>query len=164
MHISAKEHYGLRAIIELARRDAAGPVSLKEIASAQGISLGYLEQVMPCLLAAGLVNSTRGARGGYALARAPAEIVVGDVLRALCSGQIFDLQCMREADEGQCQREKVCIARRVWRPMGRQMIKELDTVTLAELSAEAEGRAGSGEQQQRVNPRSSLQAPAASPK
>ena len=97
MKVSAKEQYGLRAIAELAARYGEGPTSLNDVAQAQGISLAYLEQVIRELRDAGLVFSTRGARGGYELARAPGAITVAEVLRAL-GGDILPVQCVRRAN------------------------------------------------------------------
>ena len=69
MKVSAKEQYGLRAMIELAERYGQGAISLSAVAESQGISMDYLEQMVPDLLEAGLVLSKRGAYGGYRLAR-----------------------------------------------------------------------------------------------
>ena len=80
MRISAKEQNGLRAMVELADRYGEGPVPLGTVAVAQGLSLDYLEQVIPTLREAGLLHSTRGARGGYELARPPARLS-----RTICS-------------------------------------------------------------------------------
>ena len=83
MKISTKGRYGLRAIIDLAQYSEIEPVSINSIASRQGISERYLEQLMTLLKKADLIKSIRGAGGGYVLAKDMSEISVGDVLRAL---------------------------------------------------------------------------------
>ena len=83
MKLSTKGRYGLRAMIDLARYSEEMPVSISCIAARQGLSEGYLEQLVALLRKAGLVKSIRGASGGYVLTRAAKEISVGDILRAL---------------------------------------------------------------------------------
>jgi len=134
MKLSAREQYGLRAMIELGRRHGRGPVSLNEVAEAQGVSLGYLEQIVPALKEADLVRSTRGARGGYELSRSPLDITVGDVVRALQEGYIVPLKCITgsEAQES-CEREEICAARDVWKKVHEGIVEVLDATTLADL-------------------------------
>ena len=134
MKLSAREQYGLRAMIELGRRYGEGPVSLSDIAAMQGVSLGYLEQIAPLLKGANLVESTRGARGGYELTRAPWEISVGDVVRALEEGYIMPLKCIPGVEgEESCSREGACTARDVWKRMHEGIVEVLDSTTLADL-------------------------------
>ena len=83
MKLSTKGRYGLRALIDLARYSELEPVSISCIAERQNLSERYLEQLMSLLKKAGLVQSIRGAGGGYVLAKDAGEISVGDVLRAL---------------------------------------------------------------------------------
>lgn len=134
MKLSAREQYGLRAMIELGRHYGAGPVSLNEVAEAQGVSLGYLEQIFPLLKEADLVESTRGARGGYELTRSPAEISVGDVVRALQEGYIVPLKCIASSKaEESCEREEICAARDVWKKVHEGIVQVLDATTLGDL-------------------------------
>jgi Rrf2 family cysteine metabolism transcriptional repressor len=134
MRLSAREQYGLRAMIELGRHEGQGPLSLSEVATAQGVSLGYLEQIIPLLKEAGLVESTRGAHGGYELTRSPAEITVGDVVRALEEGYVVPLRCITgEGEEQPCGREEICAARGVWRKVHEGIVEVLDATTLADL-------------------------------
>ena len=83
MNFTAKEDYGLRAVLDLAANAGAGPVQTREIASRQHIPEQFLEQLLAALRRAEVVRSTRGAGGGYALAATPDKITVGQVLRAL---------------------------------------------------------------------------------
>jgi Rrf2 family protein len=131
MKISSKEQYGLRAMAELAARYGQGPVPLAEVAEAQGLSRDYLEQIVPALREAGLVQSTRGAHGGYQLARAPETMTVGQVLRAL-EGEIFPLPCVSE-DLKECDRSHMCTARAVWTKVHARVSETLDEMTMADL-------------------------------
>ena len=83
MKFSTRARYGLRALIDLGMYSETESVSLQSIADRQGISMGYLEQLMALLKKAGYVKSSRGACGGYRLAMPASEISVGDVLRVL---------------------------------------------------------------------------------
>lgn len=121
-------------MVELARRYGDGPVSLGEVARVQGISQGYLEQVAVALRRAGLLNSRRGAAGGYVLARDPDVITVGDVIRVL-EGEIVPMSCVTDHDARAlpCAREGQCTTRDVWLAVRMQLEKTLDSTTLADL-------------------------------
>lgn len=81
--LSAKADYGLTAIMELALRMSSGPVQIRELANQHAIPQHYLEQLLVALKRRGIVKSFRGAKGGYALARTPADIQVLEVFEAL---------------------------------------------------------------------------------
>ena len=83
MKLSTKGRYGLKAMVDLTVAYGRGYVSIATLAQQQGISESYLEQLIASLKKAGLVESVRGAQGGYALSRKPEDIDVGEVLRAL---------------------------------------------------------------------------------
>lgn len=83
MRVSAKTDYALRAIVELAASDSDAPVKGERLASSQAIPLRFLENILLQLRHAGLVESRRGADGGYRLARAPEDIALADVIRAI---------------------------------------------------------------------------------
>ncbi|MBN1641880.1 MAG: Rrf2 family transcriptional regulator [Anaerolineae bacterium] len=132
MRVSAREQYGLRVMAELAKQYGAGPISLSTVSEVQGISLDYLEQIVPALRDAGLVFSTRGARGGYELARSPDRITVGEVLRAL-EGEILPVRCLDESCTDLCERTDECRARTVWKTIHDQVSDTLDGMRLADL-------------------------------
>lgn len=132
MKVTAKEQHGLRAMAKLAGRYGEGPVPLSEIARAQGVSLDYLEQVVPALRDAGLIDSTRGARGGYELSRSPAAITVGEVLRAL-DGELLPIRCVQEGNAAPCDQSSTCSARTVWETVHNRLLDALDGMTLADL-------------------------------
>src|SRR5437870_3272724 len=83
MMFSTKAEYGIRVLVELASRDGDAPVPLAEIAEANGLPLAYLEHLVARLRKAGLVESRRGARGGYLLARGADDITMAEVVEAL---------------------------------------------------------------------------------
>src|SRR4030042_6877811 len=95
MKFPNKGHYGPRAVVNLAKVHGEGALTLTEIAKNEGLSLGYLEQIMATLRKAGLVESKRGANGGYQLTHEPASITAGDILRVL-EGPIAPPQCASE--------------------------------------------------------------------
>jgi len=132
MKFSTREWYGLRAMAELARCFGQGPVSLTEVTRAEGLSLSYMEQVISPLRRAGLVESKRGAYGGYVLARPPAQITVGDVIRAL-EGKIVLIPCQSERQQTLCQHESACATSNVWLEVGKSLVETLDSMTLADL-------------------------------
>jgi Rrf2 family protein len=133
MKFSAKEQYGLRAMVELAHRYGEGPISLSTVAQSQAISLAYLEQVVVPLRVAGLLGSTRGASGGYALTRNPDSVTVGDVLRAL-EGTLVSFACVSDGSNAPCKRgEGACAARLVWERVQDRLSEALDATTLADL-------------------------------
>lgn len=138
MKFSTKSHYGLRAMISLARSYESGPVSLSDIARSEVISLGYLEQLVASLRKAGLVQSQRGSHGGYRLASPPARITVGEVLRAL-EGPISLVDCVAESGQpGSCLREIDCPSRVLWEKMRDALDQVLDSTTLAYLALQPE--------------------------
>lgn len=146
MRLSTRGRYGVAALCELAyRQEGDAPVRLREIAAAQGISESYLEQLFLGLRRAGLVLSTRGAQGGYVLARPAEDITVGQVVRVL-EGPIAPVACVTSASGGghdSCQRlsPERCPTRQVWMRLARCMTRVLDSVTLADIAFGEPGKA-----------------------
>lgn len=136
MRVSTKGHYGLKAMFDLAQHYGTGPVSLKSIAQRQHLSVQYLEQLIAMLKKAGLVESVRGAHGGYALAAPPREIKVGDVVRAL-EGPVAPVDCVRETDPKECDQADYCITRLVWEKIRSSLVQVMDSITLEDLCREA---------------------------
>ena len=93
LHFSTRGEYGVRLMVELARHHGSGPVSLSEMAEHESLPRPYLEQLVVSLRAAGLVISTRGARGGYELSRDPVRIRMSEVITAL-EGPIVPMVCV----------------------------------------------------------------------
>ncbi len=135
MKLSTKGRYGLRAAIDLAQYSEREAVSISSIALRQNISEGYLEQLVAKLKKAGLVMSTRGAQGGYRLARPAAEISVGDVLRAL-EGNLDAVVCSAQTGEG-CQGADLCVTKYVWQKINESITKTVDEIMLSQLVEES---------------------------
>ena len=129
--ISTKGRYALRLMIDLAQHDAGGYISLRDISKRQEISAKYLEQIVVQLSRAGFVTSTRGAQGGYQLARHPSEYTVGDILR-ITEGSLAPVACL-EHEPIDCPRAEECITLDFWRGLYDTINKYVDSVTLEEL-------------------------------
>jgi Rrf2 family protein len=137
--LSAQEEYGLRCLLEVARRAPAGSESLasiREVADAEGLSLDYAAKLLRVLRQGELVDSARGACGGYRLARPAAEISVAEVLRVLDSPMYSAEFC--EAHAGQrdsCVHRGKCVISPVWRRVEAAVNDVLAGVRLSELLA-----------------------------
>jgi Rrf2 family transcriptional regulator, cysteine metabolism repressor len=134
MKVSTRVHYGLRAMTELARSHGEDRlISISEIARNEALPLAYLEQLVGELRRAGLVEGTRGVRGGYRLARPPAGITVGDIYRVL-EGEVAPVECTAEDyHPGSCTRETVCLSRNIWERVQSAILAVLDNTTLDDL-------------------------------
>ena len=100
MMFSTKAEYGVRVMAHLAKHDGERPISLATIADSEGLPLAYLEHLVQRLRKAGLVESRRGAHGGYTLAREAGDISMAEVVRAL-EGEIAPIECISaDADGG----------------------------------------------------------------
>jgi Rrf2 family protein len=131
---SSKGEYGVRLLVQLARRHGAGPVSLAEIAADEDLPRAYLEQLVIPLREAGLVTSTRGARGGYVLARPPADITMAEAVRAL-EGPLAPMICASEdpAEALACLRASTCSVHSLWARVRDAIGDVLVSTTLADL-------------------------------
>ena len=139
MKLTTKGRYGLRAVIDLAKYAKNEPVSLSDVAERQGISISYLEQLVAKLKKAGIVQSTRGAQGGYSLAKNPEEISVGAILRAL-EGSLSPVDCSAVDGEGEteCSASNFCVTKYVWRRINDSINDTVNNIFLSELLAESE--------------------------
>lgn len=135
MKISTKGRYSVTALYELAMHDGMGALSLKNIANSQGLSENYLEQLMVPLRHSGIVKSIRGAQGGYVLAKKPAEITIGEIIRSV-EGPIALVDCLltsAESDEQPCEKAADCVTRGVWAKVAGSINAVLNNITLADL-------------------------------
>ena len=106
MMISTKGRYALSTLIDIAKnQDENAPVSIKEMAERQGISLKYLEQIISLMVKGKLLKSVRGAKGGYLLSRDAKEILVGEILDA-AEGTLAPVDCVR--DGANCEKSASC--------------------------------------------------------
>ena len=131
MMISTKGRYALRLMIDIAEQGEDARVRLREVAERQGISIKYLEQLAGSLVRAGLLKSTRGARGGYVLTRSSDEMTAGDVLRA-AEGSCAPVACL-EDDFGVCPRRSECNTIAFWEGLDKTIENYVDGVTLGDL-------------------------------
>jgi Rrf2 family protein len=138
MMFSTKAEYGVRVMVELARRTGEEPVPLAEIAANDGLPLAYLEHLVARLRKAGLVDSRRGSRGGYLLARSPVDITMAEVVEAL-EGSIAPIECISQGPDGSivCSRESdpghVCPTKLLWTRVRLSIVRTLQETTLADL-------------------------------
>lgn len=132
MFLSTRARYGLRAIFALALSYGTGPMSLSQIAKDEGISLNYLEQLFLQLRRDDIITSTRGARGGYSLAREPKDITVGEVLRSL-EGPFLAANCVNIEGDNACIMHNSCATRVVWTKMTDALNNVIDSITLEDM-------------------------------
>jgi len=132
MKLSTKGKYGVRAVFEIARHFGKGPITIKEIAERQGISFSYLEQILHKLGKAGLIESVRGPAGGYLLARKPADLTIGDIIRVL-EGPIALSHCLDPGEHEECYQADDCVARMVWAKVGAKIEEALDSISFEDL-------------------------------
>jgi Rrf2 family transcriptional regulator, cysteine metabolism repressor len=130
MKLSTKGRYGVRLMFDLAINAGNGPVSLKDIAARQEISEKYLSNIIPPLKNAGLLRSTRGAQGGYVLARDPREITLKDILLVL-EGPMCLVECTEQPEL--CKRADDCLVRDIWSEVTGKMLEALDAFTLESM-------------------------------
>lgn len=131
MKLTAKSRYAARILLDLAMQAPDIPTSTAEISKSTDVSPQFIEQIMRPLKKAGLIKSIRGVSGGHLLNRPPAEISLGDIIRAV-SGPINIASCLENDDE--CNRIDSCLTRSAWKRASQAIEKELDSITLQELT------------------------------
>lgn len=129
--LSTKGRYGVKMMFELAKKYGGGTMSLKDIAKNLELSETYLEQLISHLKKAGLVNSVRGAQGGYELSRAPADITIGIIIRTL-EGPLAPSDCLLD-DEPECGRAGYCVTRPIWEKIMDSINNVIDSITLQDM-------------------------------
>lgn len=130
MKISTKGRYATRAMLDLALHYGKTPVLLKDISARQEISLRYLEQIVSPLIAAKIVSSTRGPKGGITLAKPPRKIKLLDIIQVL-EGPVVPVECVD--NPGVCTRAPSCVARDAWTDLAKAMYGVLESTTLQDL-------------------------------
>jgi Rrf2 family protein len=141
MRLSRRSEYGLRALIDLVHNDGDGPVALAVLAQRNALPMKFLEQIMATLKHGGVVRTTLGAHGGYAMAADPTTVTIGRVIRLL-DGALAPVSCVSLRYYGRCScpDEATCPLRDVMIDVRDAMLEILDHETLAELAAR-QGRA-----------------------
>lgn len=135
MRVTTWTEYSLIIALHLARRGkaAAGPTPARELAESERLPPDYVEQILLRLRRAGLVESVRGAKGGYLLARNPAEITVRDIMTA-SERQTFEVNCdTHPVHPDRCSPAALCSIRPVWHALQKRVDDLLASVTLADL-------------------------------
>lgn len=131
MMISTRGRYALRVMIDLAEHQGEGYIPMKDVAKRQGVSLGYMEKILPVLVKNGIVEGLQGKTGGYRLIRKPAEYTLGEILR-LTEGSLAPVACL-ECGTPECDRAADCRTLPVWTKLDRIINEYLDSVTVADL-------------------------------
>ena len=133
MKLSTRGRYGLKAMFDLALNYGDGPISLTSIAERQAISVNYLEQLISPLRKAGLVESVRGAQGGYMLAKGPTEITVGVILTTL-EGPLAPTDCVvMDTEEEICDYSRYCVTKVIYEKIYESITSVVNSITLQHM-------------------------------
>ena len=131
MMISTRGRYCLRVMIDLAEHQGEGYIRMKEVAQRQGISLKYLEKILPVLAKNNIVDGIQGKGGGYRLTRKPEEYTLREILQ-LTEGSLAPVACL-ECGAAPCDRAAECRTLPIWTELDRRINEYLDSVTVADL-------------------------------
>lgn len=131
MLISTRGRYALRVMIDLAEHINDGYTPMKKVAERQGISLKYLEQILPALAKNKLIEGVHGKGGGYRLSRKPEEYTVGDILR-LTEGELAPVACL-QCDAVPCSRKDSCKTISMWHGFFKLTNEYFEGITVADL-------------------------------
>ena len=134
MKLSPLEEYGLRCLIQLARRGTAQPVTIRQISESEGLSTAYVGKLMFLLQRANLVQSTRGVQGGYLLAKPAGELSVFEVFQALDPSALEDVCGKFTGNEDACVHNGSCAIKHVWRGLSAHINGYLERVSLSDLA------------------------------
>lgn len=130
MKLSTRTRYGMRAMLELADNYGNGPLQIKLISQRQDISAKYLEHLIFILKSAGFVNSIRGAKGGYILAKSPEQINLDELFNVL-EGSSVTVECVEDKDS--CTKSADCATRQIWQQVQQAIEDVLRSQTLKDL-------------------------------
>ena len=131
MMISTRGRYCLRVMIDLAEHQGEGYIRMKEVAERQGVSLKYLEKILPVLAKNKIIDGIQGKGGGYRLTRKPEEYTLGEIL-LLTEGSLAPVACL-ECGAAPCDRAAECRTLPIWTELDRRVNEYLNSVTLADL-------------------------------
>ncbi len=129
--VSTRGRYALRVIIDLAEHDSGSYIPMKEIAMRQGISLKYLEQIMPVLMKNKVIDGASGKGGGYKLNRPPEDYKVWDIL-TLTEGSLAPVACL-DCDAEKCERESECRTLPMWKKYQEMTEDFFNNISVADL-------------------------------
>lgn len=131
MKLSTRTRYGVRLMTVLARNYEKDPVFLKDIAKGENISEKYLSLIIIPLRGVGLVNSVRGAYGGYNLSKDPSKITLKEIVDVL-EGDCSLVDCVK--NPASCSRVPICASHDVWAIIGEKITETLSSITLDKLA------------------------------
>lgn len=129
--ISTRGRYAIRVMLDIAHNQKDGYVPMKDVANRQGLSLKYLEQILPALTRNNLVEGVQGRGGGYRLVKSPEEYTIGDILR-VTERDLAPVSCLVEGAQ-KCERRDQCQTIDFWEGLNRTVNTYLDSRTLADL-------------------------------
>ena len=130
MKLSTRARYGIRALLDLAKNGNNGPVSLKDVAQRQEISMSYLEHLINPLVASGMIRTVRGSKGGIVLAKPADQIKISEIVELL-EGSTAPVECV-DCPEN-CHRSDDCVTRDIWIELKQAIDDVLDSITLQGL-------------------------------
>lgn len=131
MMISTRGRYALRVMIDLAEQGGEGYTPMKDVAERQGLSLKYLERILPVLTKNGMVEGVQGKKGGYRLTKALEDYRIGEILR-LTEGGLHPVECAGCSTEP-CDRAGECRTKPLWEGLNKVVNEYLDGITLKDL-------------------------------
>jgi Rrf2 family transcriptional regulator, iron-sulfur cluster assembly transcription factor len=138
LKLTTRGHYSVKALLDLSLQPSYGPAPVKAIAQRQALPAPYLEKLLIELRQAGLVNSVRGAQGGYQLARKPAQIFVGQILAAVGESVTYSYGTISQVKlESGIDQAADWVTLSLWRRLHTKMQSALDTISLADLYYDA---------------------------
>ena len=137
MMISTRGRYALRVMIDLAEHKDDGYIPMKEVADRQGVSLKYLERILPVLVKNNLVEGVHGKGGGYRLSRTPENYTVGEILR-LAEGDLAPVTCLT-CGAAPCDRKEECKTLPMWRKFFDMTNEYFDSITIADFLGDGAG-------------------------
>lgn len=142
MKITSSIEYATRLMVALARFHGRSPLTADKLVESENISLDYVNQILLRLRRAGLIESHRGTGGGYSIARDPAQVTLGQVVRAV-EGEVFESVCEKYAGGARdCRQQGHCGISPVWQRLGILIENYFDGITLAQLLAESASACG----------------------
>lgn len=132
MLISTRGRYALRVLIDLAEHSEGNFIPMKEVAARQGISLKYLEQILPILTKSHVIEAAHGKGGGYRLYKEPDAIKVSDILK-LTEGDLSPVACLGD-EAKECDRKGECRTIELWNGLNQVVNTYLDKYSIADLA------------------------------
>ena len=130
MKLSTRIRYGTRALIYIAAFGKDKPVSIREISNNEGISLKYLENIMPVLKSSGIVRSMQGPKGGYILAKDSKGLNLADIVYCL-GGPLLLLRCLQDYE---CKQERKCVMKGIWSEVNTTLDKKLKSIKIKDIA------------------------------